>query len=150
MKTIAIWNRLWGQDGNGAAREKPLLIMREEADSLTITDTRPCAIYASHELKGLARSVYQACDDICTIASLMNTLAKDYGSGLSLEQLQSTLNDLVERRLMLHLDGKFLSLALNDVRTIPDTLEDFPGGYTDVQTWQLSNARYTSPIPLVT
>ena len=136
MKALAVWNRLWGQGGAERAGEKPVLLMREEADRIHITDTRPCAVAASHLLEGLARRVYQVCDDIHTPAGILSALASSEPGELSLEAVQDVLAELSARRLVLGLNGKFMRLALREVSDIPDSLEEFPGGYTDVPAWQ--------------
>jgi magnesium-protoporphyrin IX monomethyl ester (oxidative) cyclase len=141
MRIIAVWSSLWGQDGTDAEVEPPTLTMRETSDGLHITDTRPCAHSATHHLQGLPQHIYKACDEIQTVNSLVNTLSTEQQTVLTADTVQRVLDELVERRLLLHLDGRYLALALREVRRIPDSLAEFPGGYTDIQAWQ---ARYAN------
>jgi len=137
LRVIGAWNKLWGQGGMGVVGEKPLLIMRhEEPGHMYIEDSRPGAHSTPLRLEGLAYQVYKECDDIQTINRLMQTLEKNGHSGISIEQVQETLNELESHRLLLNLDGKFIGLALREVRAIPDSLEDFPGGYVDLESWR--------------
>ncbi|HJQ27226.1 MAG TPA: RiPP maturation radical SAM C-methyltransferase [Blastocatellia bacterium] len=136
MKMLAVWNMLWGQGGSQRTGEKPILLMREAGDAIHIEDTRPCAVAASHVLEGLAAQVYKACDDIHTPAGIVAALAKMQAANASVEAVQEVLAELAARRLVLGLNGKFMRLALREVRDIPDSLEAFPGGYTDVPGWQ--------------
>ncbi|HYO57672.1 hypothetical protein, partial [Archangium sp.] len=52
--------------------------------------------------------------------------------------VQPILDDLLDRRLLLSQNGKLLGLALREVSRIPDSQEEFPGGYTDVDGWRLT------------
>jgi magnesium-protoporphyrin IX monomethyl ester (oxidative) cyclase len=136
MRIIAVWNTLWGQGGTEADVEPPTLTMHEEADGLRITDTRPCAFSGTHHLQGLGYYIYKACDEIHTVNSLLNVLSKERHENFDAGTVQRVLDELVERKLLLHLDGRYLALALREVQRIPDSLAEFPGGYTDVQAWQ--------------
>ncbi|MGB8508914.1 MAG: RiPP maturation radical SAM C-methyltransferase [Pyrinomonadaceae bacterium] len=136
MRIIAVWNSLWGQDGMEVEVEPPTLVMREDAEGLHITDTRPCAFSGTHFLQGLHQHICKACDEIHTVNSLLNALSKNQHRDFTEETVQRALDELVERKLLLHLDGRYLGLALREVRRIPDSLEEFPGGYTDIRAWQ--------------
>jgi hypothetical protein len=110
--------------------------MREEEDGLHIKDTRPCAVSSTHHLKGLASHVYRACDEIHTSTSLTNALSKEHRLDVTPTTLQRVLDELEDRKLVLHLNGRYLSLASRELGRIPDSLAEFPGGYTDVPAWQ--------------
>jgi magnesium-protoporphyrin IX monomethyl ester (oxidative) cyclase len=136
MKVLAVWNMLWGQGGLKRIGEKPVLVMKEEKDRIYIKDTRPCAISPSHILEGLACQIYKVCDDIHTCSGILNALAKNQPSYLSAEKVQNALDELQERKILLRLNDRYMRLALREVSRIPDSLEEFPGGYTDVPAWQ--------------
>lgn len=149
MKIIAVWNRLWGQDGTETTVEAPVLMMREEEpDCLRITDTRPCAVSKTHLLQGLACHVYRACDEVHTANSLMHALSKDHHLDYTLQTVQRALDELEESKLLLHLNGKYLGLALREIHRIPDSLEEFPGGYTDIRAWQARLDRQAASRPM--
>ncbi len=136
MKSLAVWNMLWGQGGMETTREKPVLVMQEEENRIHIKDTRPCAVSSSHILDGLACEIYKVCDDIHTSSGILSALAKGGHSNLSVEKVQNVLDELQKRRILLGLNDRYMRLALREVSRIPDSLEEFPGGYTDVPAWQ--------------
>lgn len=146
MKSLAVWNMLWGQGGMETTRDKPVLVMREEENRIHIKDTRPCAVSSSHILEGLACEVYKVCDDIHTSSGILSALAKGGHSNLSVEKVQNVLDELRKRRILLGLNDRYMRLALREVSRIPDSLEEFPGGYTDVPAWQneFSNREVTA------
>ena len=91
---------------------------------------------SSHILEGLACEVYKVCDDIHTSSGILSALAKGGHSNLSVEKVQNALDELQKRRILLGLNDRYMRLALREVSRIPDSLEEFPGGYTDVPAWQ--------------
>jgi magnesium-protoporphyrin IX monomethyl ester (oxidative) cyclase len=94
-----------------------ILSMSDQDGKLLIIDTRPCAPSRFVTLEGPEREIYLACDTPQTVASV--------GS-------PEVLHNLVERKLMLHLDGRYLSLAVRgDLPAMPRNWE-FPGGCMDV------------------
>jgi len=95
-----------------------ILSMTEQDGKLLIIDTRPCAPQRFLTLEGAERELYLACDSPQTAASA--------GS-------PEILQNLVDRKLMLHLNGRFLSLAVRgDLPAMPRNWE-FPGGCMDVE-----------------
>ncbi len=80
---------------------------------LILTDTRPCAVRLQHRLTGWQREVYLFCDPGRPFERI-----REFAEALSDESpadaaaLQETLDKWVAERLMVRLDGKYLSLAL--------------------------------------
>ncbi|WNG29037.1 RiPP maturation radical SAM protein 1 [Cystobacter fuscus] len=138
LKAVARWNMLWGQAGFDKAGDKPLLRMTDEGDRIHLKDTRPCATAETHVLEGLARDVYRACEGITSMRGLLDALEKEGVLGLSPGDVQPILDDLLNRRLLLSQNGRNLALALREVSRIPDSQEEFPGGFTDVDGWRLT------------
>jgi ribosomal peptide maturation radical SAM protein 1 len=134
MQIVRQWNQLWGLAGFAPVNEKPVLLMTRDASSLRINDTRPCAISPSHRLTGLAARVYELCDAFRSIANLDAALAGD-PSPPNETELRSVLTELEHRKLLLHHNGRYLALAMRQIRRIPDKREEFPGGFTDVEAW---------------
>jgi len=94
-----------------------ILSMTEDGDKLRLVDTRPCAPQRFVTLEGIHKEVYLSCDQPQTVESV--------GSPEILEQL-------VERKLMLRLNGRYLSLAVRgDLPAMPRNWE-FPGGCMDI------------------
>lgn len=92
----------------------PLLSMTDDGERLLIFDTRPCAKERRVTLTGRARDLYLACDVP--------------RRGGHFPESSEILEDLCARRLMLTLDGQYLSLALRG--SLPTVLRpwEFPGG----------------------
>ena len=91
-----------------------LLSMTDDGDGVSILDTRPCATERRTTLTGRAREVYLACD-----VPRRGTHFPENGE---------VLEDLCRRRLMVCIDGQYLSLAVRG--TLPRVLRpwEFPGG----------------------
>jgi radical SAM superfamily enzyme YgiQ (UPF0313 family) len=70
------------------------------------SDTRPCATAFQHRLTGLERAVVLECDAGQTLGKLAER------TGTSPTQLRRALDRLLADRLMVCLDGRYLSLAL--------------------------------------
>ncbi len=134
MTSVARWRASWGQDGH-AATLAPLLLMEEQPDGLRIRDTRPGAIATEYVLEGSAAAVYRACGRIRSSGSLREELARQRIACFEAE-LESVLAELVERRLLLAAEDKYLALALTEVRPIPDSSAEFPGGYVAQDAWE--------------
>ena len=94
-----------------------ILSMRDENERLMIIDTRPCALQRVVHLEGREREVYLECDTPKARKSFSD---------------QEVVDSLVQRKLMLELDGKVLSLAVRgDLPAMPRNI-DFPGGCMDI------------------
>jgi ribosomal peptide maturation radical SAM protein 1 len=88
--------------------ERPRLDAETEADRIVVTDTRPIAVAARHELVGLAARVYERCDTARTIPALLRDAELDADEA----ELRGTLASLVDNQLMLAHEGRYLSLAV--------------------------------------
>lgn len=73
-------------------------------DELRIWDTRPAAVMREHHLSGAHRLVYEYCDEARTRRAL-----EDRG----VDGLDGILSDLVDAKLLLHEDNRWLSLAVS-------------------------------------
>jgi ribosomal peptide maturation radical SAM protein 1 len=83
--------------------ERPRLDATIEADgSVTIADTRPCAVQPVHQLTGLDAEIYLACDSAQGIASL----------SARFEAVEPALARLTRDGLMVEMEGRVLSLAV--------------------------------------
>ena len=103
--------------------------MEDRGDELVITDTRSCARSGRHVLTGLARAVYLACDIAPRQDRLAEKVARDFGLTPAPGQIEAVVATLRADRLILDLDGKFISLALTgSVPAYPDATQ-FPGGH---------------------
>ena len=134
IQILGRWNQLWGLTGSAMAGEKPLLLMGRDESGLTIKDTRPGAVYSEHRLTGPTARVYELCDSVTSVAALGQALA-DGPIRPDETHIRAILAELEQRNLLLHHNGRYLALAMRQIRRIPDSREDFPGGTTDVEAW---------------
>ena len=111
----------------------PILSYAEAEGATVITDTRPCAVQSEHVLLGLEREIYQACDRALSSDELETELEKSTGKASPPEQIEAVLKSLTQRKLMLNLHGRHLSLALR--RPVPalPTPKESPAGHLDLQ-----------------
>ncbi len=88
--------------------ERPRLDALCAGDVIRISDTRPVARTAKHQLAGLAADVYLECDE----ARSLDRLLGNFADRATAAELQRILNQLVDDQLMLPIDGRYLSLAV--------------------------------------
>lgn len=74
---------------------------------LYLFDTRPCARRLLRRLQGLERGVYEQCDKAETAAGIVRSL----GPEVEVAAVRSALQSFVDDKLMLEVDGRYLSLA---------------------------------------
>jgi magnesium-protoporphyrin IX monomethyl ester (oxidative) cyclase len=97
----------WWACRTNQAETPPVLDAFENASGeFTIHDTRPCRVAAEHELKGLPGVLYALCDTAHALPALVRT------TGRPAAELEPVLQDLLQRKLMLEIDGQYLSLAV--------------------------------------
>jgi ribosomal peptide maturation radical SAM protein 1 len=97
----------WWACRTNQAETPPVLDAFENASGeFTIHDTRPCRVAAQHELKGLSGVLYALCDTAHALPALVRT------TGRPAAELEPVLQDLLQRKLMLEIDGQYLSLAV--------------------------------------
>jgi hypothetical protein len=73
-----------------------------------INDTRPCAVKRTHVLSGVAAKIYLHCDTSQTSVSL----ALKFGGGVSEREVCALLAEFLAAKLMIELEGHYLSLAV--------------------------------------
>ena len=79
---------------------------------LQVFDLRPRAQSFVQTLEGLPRAVYEACDDIVNRAQLSKRLERSGIPTPSDALLESTLAILLEKRLVIHEDDKYLAVGI--------------------------------------
>ena len=85
----------------------PVLLMEKTESGIAIRDTRLCAQEGDCLLTGLAAEVYRLAWEPASLDSLLKQLPES-----SEEEIRGILDDLVGRKLMLFLGGKYLALAV--------------------------------------
>ncbi|MGN6182421.1 MAG: RiPP maturation radical SAM C-methyltransferase [Thermoanaerobaculia bacterium] len=102
--------------------DAPVLAMTRIGDRITLRDTRPCAIASVHELSSQASAVLLACDAATTIPAIAAT------TNLGISEVESIIDALHARKLILSFGERVLALATSDPpASYPDPY-DFPGG----------------------
>jgi hypothetical protein len=80
---------------------------------LILHDTRPCAAAFQHRLTGLDRRIYRFCDPGRPLKTIVEFAAQgDSGSRMDEASVRRLLDGWLAARLMVFLDGRYLSLAL--------------------------------------
>ena len=111
------WKRLFWD------RPLPVIVsLSRSQGGLDLLDTRPIAPQRRVRLEGEAAEIYLGCSTPATLAGLTRKL------GLASEVVARELEDLCAKKLMLHLDGKFLALAVEGSLPRLPTGAEFPGG----------------------
>jgi hypothetical protein len=85
-------------------RDPPRLEARWRDGGFDVVDDRPCAVAGTHRLDGLEAVLYKVCDAAHPAGSL-----SAYGDQRSVFE---SIARLVDRRLLIEVDGRFLSLAV--------------------------------------
>jgi ribosomal peptide maturation radical SAM protein 1 len=111
---------------------KPVLTLTDDGDAIEFFDTRPCAVARRHAVSGLEAAVYRACDPGADLRTLSRRVAEASGAAPYDADVAACLARLAERKLVLALGKRWLSLALSgDVPPVCGA-EDFPGGQSEI------------------
>lgn len=102
------------------------LTMQAQGDDLLIRDTRSIAGSNEVYLRGLEKDVYLACDEAPLENDLLEKLRRN---GCDPDQIRNVLDSHIDSKLTLHLDGRYISLALRHPVRPLRPFEDFPGGF---------------------
>ena len=102
-----------------------VMTLEDRGDCATIRDTRPCAPANIIELTGNAYRVYRSCEGARTRKAILRDLAS---VSVGEKELDEILDDLVERKLLAALSGRYIALAIcGEPRALPDNRE-YPEG----------------------
>ena len=114
---------------------RPRLDAHCDGRTINITDTRAAAVEASHRLEGLAAELYLRCDS----AQSLSSLQREFAAAADAAAVLKTLEELIASKLMLEMDGQYLSLAV--MRSRPQLAE--PGSdhvYANIQQAQAADS----------
>ena len=103
------WNDLW----RGA---KPVLSVRDDGARLHFFDTRSCARQQNWSADEVQSEIYRRCDSAQTRATLLTQFSQA-GNELAIREFESAITGLCEAKVLLSLNGKFLSLGVNEATT---------------------------------
>jgi ribosomal peptide maturation radical SAM protein 1 len=107
----------------------PMLSMTDRDGVLDFVDSRRCAESSRVRLAGLDRAVYLVCDQAPRPERVAAKVRDDHGLDVADEQVAQSIAGLCERRLMLAMDGRVLSLAVAEPMAPLPRFADFPGGH---------------------
>lgn len=120
------------------ARKDPENLPRLDAhrgiDEVAITDTRAVAVQGSHRLTGLAARIYLHCDS----AQSVTNLVRHFGTEATEAEIKDMLADFLNARLMVEMEGQYLSLAVIRNRATLEKTEE-QNAYIQIQPAQTSN-----------
>ena len=118
-KALSRWNEAYDQD------EPPVLETRTRGGQRWIRDTRSCRVTEYHDLQDLEWDLLKALDEGLSAKELTRWAEK---RSLSRDDLQYSLDSLEERKLVLHMDGVWLSLVFLRPTPAKSHTRDYPGG----------------------
>ncbi|MBZ6074818.1 RiPP maturation radical SAM C-methyltransferase [Microvirga puerhi] len=119
-QAIGTWFRAWTQ---GAL---PMLSMVEEDGTLIVDDTRACAVERQHRISGLAHTILKLADDALPEVQLRGRLTE---MGCDEPSIDRSVDELIDRRLIVRLDSRLISLPLWRPHRLLPAPSAFPGGY---------------------
>ena len=93
-------------------KESCHLLMEPSGEHLVMTDTRPCRRMTICFLKGIAKKVCLLCNVPKAFDALFQEIREE-GENCEKEELLDCLNYLIENRYLVHISGKYLTLAIN-------------------------------------
>lgn len=97
------WKKIWKEG-------IPVLNMYHKRNQIIVTDTRPCALQRFHILSKETAKIYETCDAIHSVQSILIAINKQYPLIIE-EDVQRILHDMLDKKLMISINDKYLSLA---------------------------------------
>lgn len=122
LRAIGEWLRAWNTP------KLPMLQMRDDAGVLVVEDSRAVAMAPEYRFSGVEKRLLLAADDG---APETRTRERLLGEGIPAGAIDEALATLVERKLVLRLDGRLVGIALWQPYTLMPAPATFPGGYFD-------------------
>jgi hypothetical protein len=93
---------------NRSRAERPHLDLFRSGQVSIIRDTRPCAVKPTHILNRVGSKLYLACD----VARSVDSLFREFGAIVGESAIRAELQQLLAAKLMVELEGQYLSLAV--------------------------------------
>jgi ribosomal peptide maturation radical SAM protein 1 len=116
----------------------PILSMQDDGETLEVLDSRSCASAFRNSFTGISRAILLACDQAPAADWLPGILAKDYNFTATPEEIETSIQDLRRRKLLIEIDGRVITLAISgDIPELPSR-KDFPGGFVN-DNWLTEN-----------
>lgn len=93
--------------------EARLEVVSRTPAQMLIADTRPARLQSLHRLTGAARDIVEFCDEIRTTSAIAEHLRQVHGAAPAKEALQALLARLVQGKLLMREEDRFLSLVVS-------------------------------------
>ena len=88
--------------------DRPRLDLLQTEDAVLVTDSRGCAVMPRYRLEGREAEVYMLCD----VAQTFTSLVRELGCHRNERQIREALDTLLNAKLMIEVEGYYLSLAV--------------------------------------
>jgi ribosomal peptide maturation radical SAM protein 1 len=118
----------WRQSRFLQPEARPVLDARQEDEAIVITDSRACAVSPSHRLMGTSASIYLLCDAARSFAALARELSHQADPA----EIRYELQQLMSAKLLVEMDGQYLSLAVMRNRAARKGV-NHPYGYVQIE-----------------
>jgi ribosomal peptide maturation radical SAM protein 1 len=125
QEAIRVWKAAY--DSGSSA-----LYSVDDGIELAIWDRRPIAKASGYKLQGLARFLYDACDQIRSVKQLKDLAEADGYHDVTLEEIEERLTALVDRLLMIQEGERYLSLAVQRTEQVRQAEQLAERGFTSV------------------
>jgi magnesium-protoporphyrin IX monomethyl ester (oxidative) cyclase len=128
-RKVSQWQTQWtGSMNAGAPASEPArLVAHRDGPRLVISDSRQCRVAEELVVEGLGVEVYQACDQARTATGMIREIAATSGRGVTWNDIAPLVSDLCEKKVLMHVDDWYLSLA-SRARLPALNIVDYPGG----------------------
>jgi ribosomal peptide maturation radical SAM protein 1 len=131
QEVVFDWQVQWAGRMNAAAAntvEPAVLEMRDEAGRILIRDTRKCRLQPEQVLEGLAAQIYRVCDKALRPDAILKELTALGVQHRGWEEVGAAVQALCDQKLLLGLDGWYLSLAVKGPLVPMPISGNYPGG----------------------
>lgn len=126
--------------------QRPVFLVRETALGLLFTDTRPCAWASAFTLEHREATIYRLCDPARTPDTLLQLLHEQGEPSITHQEVMDTLQQLCTKKALLHLQGRYFALAIEEPMLAQPSFDDYPGGFVFLQ--RTPSPEYVDPFQI--
>lgn len=117
------WQKIYRQ--YYTTENKANLTITDNGKESVIIDTRPCAVEKKMVLKGLKRDIYQRCRQPRRIENLIEYFLNERKTGATIDELNREIKEMKDKKILLFLNDKLLSLALKEPQRSLLSVDEF-------------------------
>ena len=114
------------------SNNRPVLKMTERGDDIVIFDTRKCRVENKIILKGIHADVYRLCSSPIHIKNLSYKFLKVFSYTPNKQLIVDAISYLLAKKIMLKINNKILSIAIEGSNKIQQNRFSFPGGQVEL------------------